>query len=261
MGYLDKVTRQRSPQPRRTILYATHGFGKSTWGAQWPDPIFVQTEDGLTDPKLADVPAFPVAETLLDAWQPVIELGSPDASHGFKTLVVDTVDWLERLMHAEILAKHTGKDTLKEIGWNGDRAYEEAAGMLRGFLKACDACKAAGMHVVILSHCSTVKVKPPDGEAYTKYAPAIQAGAASMLQEWADEVLFGDYVTHTTTKDANPKGEGGRKVGIGSGDRLLRTEERPAWYAKNRLGLPAELPFDFSSYEPFLQGTNTASNG
>ena len=31
------------------MLYGTHGIGKSTWGAMAPDPIFIQTEDGLAE--------------------------------------------------------------------------------------------------------------------------------------------------------------------------------------------------------------------
>ena len=43
-----------------------------------------------------------------------------------------------------------------------------------------------------------------------------------------------------------------RASGIGTGDRILRTTERPAHMAKNRMSLPEELPLDFRVYAEHL---------
>ena len=71
-----------------------------------------------------------------------------------------------------------------------------------------------------------------------------------MLVEWADEVLFANYKTFTRTSD---QGFGRQRVvGTGAGERVIYTQERPAFKAKNRLGLPPELPLDFDTYKTFL---------
>ena len=40
--------------------------------------------------------------------------------------------------------------------------------------------------------------------------------------------------------------------GVGSGERIMRTTERPAHIAKNRLGLPDEMPLDWREYAKYL---------
>ncbi len=47
-----------------------------------------------------------------------------------------------------------------------------------------------------------------------------------------------------------------RTQGIGTGERILRTTERPTHIAKNRLGLPDELPLDWNEYEKFFNTKN-----
>ena len=43
-----------------------------------------------------------------------------------------------------------------------------------------------------------------------------------------------------------------RTRGIGTGDRIIRTTERPAHMAKNRMSLPEEMPLDFRAYAEHL---------
>jgi hypothetical protein len=42
--------------------------------------------------------------------------------------------------------------------------------------------------------------------------------------------------------------------GIGTGERIVRTTERPAHVAKNRLSLPEEFPLDYRIYAAFVRG-------
>ena len=46
---LETITRGKKQNPRRTVIYGTHGIGKSTLAASWPNPVFVPTEDGIGD--------------------------------------------------------------------------------------------------------------------------------------------------------------------------------------------------------------------
>jgi hypothetical protein len=48
------------PEPFRLLIHGSEGVGKSTFAANAPDPIFLQTEDGLGQ---IDVPRFPLAES------------------------------------------------------------------------------------------------------------------------------------------------------------------------------------------------------
>ena len=44
--------------------------------------------------------------------------------------------------------------------------------------------------------------------------------------------------------------------GVSTGERIIRTVERPAHVAKNRLGLPEEIPLDYCVYGAFARGEN-----
>ena len=44
-----KIVRGKKIQPRRVLLYGTHGTGKSSWASQAPDVVFMNLEDGLND--------------------------------------------------------------------------------------------------------------------------------------------------------------------------------------------------------------------
>ena len=44
---LNQLVRAAQPKLPIMTLYGVHGIGKSTFAAQAPSPVFIQTEDGL----------------------------------------------------------------------------------------------------------------------------------------------------------------------------------------------------------------------
>ena len=82
----------RVTRPRRTLVYGTHGIGKSSFAARFPSAIVVQTEEGLNG---IEVARFPLAKTFDDV---IDALGSlAEHEHAYRTVVIDSLDWLERL--------------------------------------------------------------------------------------------------------------------------------------------------------------------
>jgi len=249
MGILDSVQNGKKPKPRKTVLYGTHGIGKSTFGAQMPSPIFLPTEDGVNDLDVASLPLITQAITVMQA---AMELSSPDASHPYKTVVLDSADWLERLIWKDIVAEQDNAriKTIDDIGYG--KGHTATAERFAQVLRAFNQCRDAGLHVLILAHCEIKRFESPEGESYDRYVPKLHRQSAALLQEWADEVLFASYKTFTRQQD-----EGfGRKrtIGIGGDERVIRTVERPGYLAKNRLGLPEELPLSFEAYSQYLPG-------
>src|ERR1051325_10517202 len=93
MSLLQQVTSGRKPMPPRLMVYGTEGIGKSTLAAASPNPIFIQTEDGLSEIACSK---FPLAVSLDDVLGALAELRGSD--HPFHTVVIDSLDWLERLI-------------------------------------------------------------------------------------------------------------------------------------------------------------------
>lgn len=247
MTLLNQVQRGRSQTPRRVLLYGVHGVGKSTFGAMAEKPIFIQTEEGIND---IDVDRFPLATKYSDVVDALSALYSEE--HEYETVVIDSLDWLERMIFADVCAKR-GVESIEDIGYA--KGYVFALAQWREILAGLDALRnERGMQVIVIAHAAIEKFANPETDSYDRYAPRLQKQASALVQEWADEVLFAAYKVHTKT--SNEGFDRKRTQGIGTGERIVRTTERPAHVAKNRLNLPDEFPLDYRIYAAFVRGEN-----
>ena len=230
---LDAITTGKDPKPRRQMIYGPHGIGKSTFASKAPGAVFIQTEDGLGD---IDCAKFPLAKTLEDVQSSIRALFVED--HDYKTVVIDSLDWLERLVWADICGSE-GKADIAEIGYG--KGYSMALGKWTKILYSLAMLRdQKGMATVLLAHTKIERFEDPNGESYDRYSPRLHKLVSGVVQEWCDEVLFAAYRVFT-----KKSGEGFRErtVGVGTGERVLYTTDRPAHIAKNRLGLPDEIAF------------------
>lgn len=244
MGLLAHVTSGTQQRPRRIMLYGVHGIGKSTFGASAPNAVFIQTEDGLAN---IDCARFPLAESFSDVMTALMELYSEP--HGFPTVIIDSLDWLERLIWAHV-CRTRNKDGIEDFGYG--KGYTYALDPWKEVLDGLGALRIErGMTVILLAHAKIERFENPETDAYDRYSPRLHKHASAMIQEWCDEVLFATYKVHT--KQTDEGFDRTRTRGIGTGDRIVRTAERPAHVAKNRLGLPEELPLDYPAYARYCQ--------
>ena len=93
MSLLESITRGKENKPPRLFVYGQEGVGKTSLAASAPNPVFVQTEDGLGE---IDTAKFPLAKSLADVTSAMTALR--DDPHDFQTVVLDSADWLERLI-------------------------------------------------------------------------------------------------------------------------------------------------------------------
>jgi len=243
MSLLDSIQTEKKALPRRIMLYGTHGIGKSTFGSMAPDPIFIQTEEGLDD---IACHKFPLAESLADVMQALEALSMEN--HDYKTLVIDSADWLEKLIWQGVCEQHSKKN-IEDFGYG--KGYVFAVDVWREILEALNYLrKDRGMFIILIAHAQIEKFQNPETDAYDRYSPRLNKHASAVVQEWCDEVLFASYKVMTKQTDTGF----GKKVaqGISDGERYIRTTERPAHVAKNRLNLPDEMPLDWNEYAKHL---------
>jgi len=159
---------------------------------------------------------------------------------------------LERLIWADVCKKR-GVESIEDIGYG--KGYVFALTNWREVLTGLDALRYdRGMGVILIAHAQIERFANPETDTYDRYSPRLHKQASALVQEWADEVLFATYSIHTKATD---EGFGRKRIqGIGTGERIIRTSERPAHVAKNRLNLPDEIPFDYRIYAAFLRGEN-----
>ena len=253
---VDRVGRQECQCIRLDALdslYVTDDFiltHNSTFGAMAPKPVFIQTEDGLGN---LDAARFPLAESFDDVMAAVMALYSEN--HDFQTVVVDSADWLEQLIWKEVIRRRPTTDRGRDITSIEDygfaKGYTYALEPWREVLDGLNALRIErGMMVILIAHAKIERFENPETDAYDRYSPRLNKHASALIQEWCDEVLFATSKVHT--KQTEEGFDKTRTRGIGTGDRILRTTERPAHMAKNRMSLPEELPLDYRVYAEHL---------
>lgn len=243
MSLLQQIQSGTQPAPRRVLLYGTQGIGKSTFAANSDKPIFIQTEDGLGE---IACDKFPLCESFDQVMAALSDLYTE--KHPYRTVAVDSLDWLERLIWADVCRKRN-VGSIEDIGYA--KGYAFSLTQWREFLEGLSALRRdKSMTVALIAHARIEKFENPETESYDRYVPRLHKLASAVVQEWCDEVLFATYKVHTKNTDEGFGRKGTR--GIGSGERILRTTERPAHMAKNRLNLPEELPLDWNAYAHYF---------
>jgi len=239
-------------KPPRILLYSIEGIGKSSFGASAFKPIFIQLEDGLDE---IMAPKFPKA-TSFDEVMNQLELLCTEA-HDYKTVVIDTIDWLEPLVWAHTCAAH-GVANIEEVAKGYGKGYVFAMDYWLKLLKRLDYLRNdKGMAVILIGHSEIKRFDSPDVEPYDRYQVKLHKLASAKIIEWADAVLFVNYQIFIEKTDIGFSKKVVRATGGQS--RIMYTQERPAFRAKSRYDIPAELPFDKGEAWGVLMQTIKAS--
>ncbi len=185
MGLLQQIQAGRAPMPPRIMVYGTEGIGKSTIASRAPKPIFVQTEDGLGE---IDCHKFPLARSLDDVHAGLAELLSEQ--HDYQTVVVDSLDWLERMIW-DALCKNYGVSSIEKVDGGYGKGYVHALGSWRRVVDQLALVREQrNMMVVLLAHAKVERFEDPEETAYDRYSPRLNKHAGALISEWCDAVLF-----------------------------------------------------------------------
>lgn len=249
---LASLNRLDTPKPPRIVLYGPHGIGKNTFAASAPKPVLINIEDG--HPSDNPIDAFPKATSFDDVMEAFTALYSEE--HDFETLIVDSLDWLEPLVWAETCKRNNWQD-IEAPGYG--KGYIAAMDVWREYLDAINGLRNdRGMAVIQTAHAEIRRFDSPETEPYDRYGIKLQKRASELLQEHADMVLFANWKVSITKTDAGFNKKVAR--GVGAGSRVIYTEERPAFLAKNRHRLPPELPLDWTALTAAMTATSTAAS-
>ena len=238
------ISRGKVNLPYRVVLYGVEGIGKSTFAAQFPEPLFSDTEGSTLR---MDVPRFdPRPETwALLTQQAEFVRDNPAVC---RTYVIDTADWAEKLCQKAVCDR-AKKEGIEDFGYGKGYVYtSEEFGMLLNILNEIH---QKGIHVVLTAHAALRKFEQPDEMgAYDRWEMKLHKLIGSMLKEWADLVLFANYKTYVVAVDD----QGKKHKAQGGKQRVMYTTHSSAWDAKNRDGLADELPFDFGQIAHLFTG-------
>ena len=238
MTMISKVTTGKIKMPPLVLLYGPDGIGKTTWASKATAAVFLGPEVGTNN---LNVSRFTGVGSWLDNMNALQELATME--HNFKTVVVDTLDWLEHMCIRAIIGK-SGKNLNTWGGGYGAGSEELRERFLQMIDKLNVLRSVKGMGVILLAH-SQVKafVDPNLNETYDRYELKLEKKSSALFREYCEDVLFGNYKEYAKKE----KGERQTKT-FSDGVRVVYTERRPAFDAKNRSGLPFEMSLDWGDY-------------
>lgn len=235
----------------KVIIYGPEGVGKTSLAAKFPDPLFIDTEGSTKKYNVKRLPKPTSWAMLTDEVQSVIR------KRNCSTLVIDTADWAERLCIESVCQKH-GKSGVEDFGYgNGYTYVAEEWGRFLNLLQ--DVIDIANINVVLNAHAIIRKFEQPNEMgAYDRYELKLgkktTGQTAPITKEWADMILFLNYKTFSVAVD-----DKGKKHKAQGGQRVMYTTHHPCWDAKNRDGLPEELPLDYNAIAHIFNNKNTVS--
>ncbi len=242
-----KVKLSNPLKPARIMIYGGVGVGKTTLGARAPKPVFISAEGG-TD-QVTDAEGNPVAEIDgIKDWTGIIQAVKDliTDAHEFKTLVIDSADWLEKMCHQKIIGTSGHSIVTVNKGYGaGYRAAEAMHVELRDLLTQLR--DKRGMNIVVTAHSEVKDVKDPSmPHDYQQHKPKCHDYVNGVWKEWVDALLFARFETFTKDSDT------AKARAFGTGKRIVYTVEQPSFQAKNRYTLPPEMEFTLNLWNDIL---------
>jgi len=237
---LSSVLTGPSSRPSGGIILGPEGVGKTSLGACAFKPIFIMLggEVGLETligaGRVPPTPRFPELDSF-DAVMSCIE-ALREGRHDYKTLVIDALNGLERLVHEHVCKRDYGGRWGKDGFLSYMQGYENSLADWRLLLKALDRLRnERRMAVIMLGHTRVATFKNPEGPDYDRFTPDVHPKTWGLTHKWADYVLFLHFETFVEEgKSTRAKGKGGTR-------RVIHSERSSAWDAKNRFGLPNRI--------------------
>lgn len=231
MSILNNIKRGVQQRPQRVIIYGPEGVGKSTLAAGFPSPVLLDTEQGSSHIDVARLDCRSYGDVI----NAVEEL--KQGGHGFQTVIIDSIDWCERLLVDAFLKDHNKRSnaslkSIEDFGYG--KGYKMIEPVAMDLLSRLNTLMSAGMNVVLVGHSRRVKFEMPEtAGSYDKHELNLSKFVAPLVKEWADAMIFCNFVV--TVQDG--KGHGGNQ-------RMVYTSPSAPWEAKNRHGMPAIMSMD-----------------
>lgn len=229
-----KLSRGRQAVPLKVLIQGAEGVGKTTFAAGAPRPRFIDLDRGSYEQDIERVEAGTFEEVL--EW--IEDAVSDDA---VETLVIDSLSRLEGFITTCVCGEN---DTGGLVAFGGGYGRGDSATLIywRQFLKALDRV-AKAKHVILIGHTGIKGFADPLGPAFNRFALSLREGAANEVKRWVNYVLFARTDLSTRTQETTKK-----SLGISSGDRWIYTDGNPAYDAKHRGSLPAQLPLSWAAF-------------
>jgi hypothetical protein len=116
--------------------------------------------------------------------------------------------------------------------------------MMREIIESFRQLQSIGITTILVAHTQVKShTDPASNQTYDRMIMRCNDKMAALIRDMADNVFYATYKVFTTTENKKTKA-------FGDGQRVLYSQWRPGFDAKNRLELPLEMPL---SYDAFVE--------
>lgn len=245
-----KIRKSNPDKPVRVVIYGDAGVGKTTFGAMAPKPIFISAENGADN--LRDDEGNPIVVDEMDGitnWESTHDAVKSliTGQHDYQTLVLDSADWLEGMCHSKIIGN--SKYDIIRVNGGYSAGLRESEKLHREFIKDLSILSdTRNMNIIIIAHAQTKEAKDPEMVIdYDQFQMKMDHRVWTLWKEWCKAMIFVRFKTFVKeNENAQKKGRA-----FGTNERVAYTVQRPAFHAKNRYGLPDEMPFTMNFWNDF----------
>ena len=102
-----KIISGKQKRAQRIVIYGVESVGKTTFASQFPRPLFLDIELGSAH--------LDIDRAEIKDWKELIAAINEAKATDFQTIVIDSIDWAERLGQEDLLAS-TKKTSIEDFG-------------------------------------------------------------------------------------------------------------------------------------------------
>ena len=214
-----KVLTEATPTAPKFMVYSLPGMGKTTLASSLKNSIILDIEGG------ADFVKTPRTEhitKLTEFYSDLVELWkTPNQEYDY--IVIDTVDWLVRLIIENVAGidkEHLTETLNRSNGGYGNGKQVLENNVRSKLLPMLIALNKKGYGICLLAHADKKTMLDSDGTSLEQITPKIDPTTLAAFMEWCDAIFY-------------------LKKDLG-GDRVLQLESDAVAVAKNRAGMTGE---------------------
>jgi hypothetical protein len=226
--------------PAKIVLYGVPKIGKSRFASNAEGAFFINIEDGLQylGKEVAATPVLKTFEEVIDWLNHLLK--SDTDTKAIKTIVVDSLDWLENLAQNKIVKAYGGKSIVDPQV--KDFAYYKGVQMaaeetLRALHLLDRLYKEKQIRTILIAHTKIKEMDLPGKDNYSKYLLKLSTVLAGRVNEWADLTLFADmdFFVDKDGKPSEPKP-------------TLFTGNNASFEGGGRMKLKHKIPLDYAAF-------------